>query len=1057
MVNYIELPLPERQREEIRQILSDAADRAGGIDSESILRSLQELATDDADLQKCFSDIVIRLLETALNSPNPEAALNRFSRFAQVAFNRRTLYQLLRDAPTLIRTVIFGFGASTYLSEILIRQPEYFYDIIDANVMGTLKTAETMYEELAKSLSQFDSVEQKLCILRRYKRRETLRIGLSDLLKTADVKTTTLELSNLAEAALQHCYEIGRDLIMKPKFGTPLNEEGTAPCRFAIVGMGKLGGYELNFSSDIDLIFVYSDDARTDTGTDNSEYFSRFCEFIIKAMSEITPDGYVFRVDIRLRPESSAGVIIRSMESYESYYEGWGDLWERQALIKARSVAGDMAFGDEFIRMIQPFVYQRYLDGVTLGEIKADIRRTKARIEERLVGEGANLDKHVKLGPGGIRDIEFTVQCLQMIHGAKRKSLCSHNTLEALSALKESALLNPEDADALTAAYRFLRTVENSIQIEADQQRYSIPEKETEERELARRVGYPHTPESDALEAFRKDYRAHTEQVRAVFHKITTTTIESEDGIDLAVLLAEEDPQQLESFLSAYRFENVRDAQRLLRQLANGGDGIQFSPSVRRTFFKLAPTLLNVLRDSPNPDMALRYLSAFTDKVGARSSYYTMFAEKPSTLEALTRVCGTSLYLADMLITSPELFDLLTVPTLVERSKTLAEKQEEALKIVAEAPEGRMLSMLRRYKNDEIWRIALRNILGNATLPTTTEELSDLAEAVLQAIYPKIDAELREVHGTPLAPDGTPATFAIIAMGKFGGRELNFSSDLDVMYVYSADGETTKGMPNVEFFAAVGLELVNRLAAGNQGMGIYEIDLRLRPHGTGGAIALPLVGYQHYYDTTALVWERQALTRARVVAGDTATLGDEFLAIAHAFCYSDALTSEEIAEIVRTRKRKEAQATRRTSTRRRGRGKTQTPIANVKSGYGGLVDIEFVVQILQLVHGGEAPSVRVQNTLLAVERLHDIGVLTEALRDGLSEAYLFLRRVENALRIVHDRPLDALPKNRAELAQLARRLGYVETESIPIVDAFLQDYGKWTETTRALFNQILVD
>ena len=1056
MMNYIELPLPKRQREEIHRILLDAAKRASSIDNDSILRSLQELATEDADLQNCFSDIVIRLLEAALNSPNPEAALNRFSRFAQVAFNRRTLYQLLRDAPTLIRTVIFGFGASTYLSEILIRQPEYFYDIIDANVMDTLKTTETMYQELAKSLSQFDSVAQKLCILRRYKRRETLRIGLSDLLKTVDVKTTTLALSNLAEAALQHCYEIGRDQIMQPRFGTPMNEEGTAPCRFAIIGMGKLGGYELNFSSDIDLIFVYSDDARTDTGHDNSEYFSRLCEFIIKAMSEITPDGYVFRVDIRLRPESSAGVIIRSMESYESYYEGWGDLWERQALIKARSVAGDMAFGNEFIRMIQPFVYQRYLDGVTLGEIKADIRRTKARIEERLVGEGANLEKHVKLGPGAIRDIEFTVQCLQMIHGAKRKSLCTHNTLEALAALKENALLDPEDADALTAAYRFLRTVENCIQVEADQQRYSIPEKETEERELARRVGYQHTPESDALDAFRKDYRTHTERVRAIFQKITTTAIESEDGIDIAVLLAEEDPQQLEYFLKAFHFENVRDAQRLLRQLANGGDGIQFSPSVRRTFFKLAPTLLKVLRDSPNPDMALRYLSAFTDKVGARSSYYTMFAEKPSTLEALTRVCGTSLYLADMLITSPELFDLLTVPTLVERSKTLAEKQEEALQIVTEAPEGRMLPMLRRYKNDEIWRIALRNILGNATLPTTTEELSDVAEAVLQAIYPEIDAELREAHGTPLAPDRTPATFAIIAMGKFGGRELNFSSDLDVMYVYSADGETTKGMPNVEFFAAVGLELVNRLA-GNQGMGIYEIDLRLRPHGAGGAIALPLAGYQHYYNTTALVWERQALTRARVVAGDTETLGNAFLAIAHAFCYSDALTTEEIAEIVRTRKRKEAQATRRTSTRRRGRSKTQAPIVNVKSGYGGLVDIEFVVQILQLVHGGEAPSVRVQNTPLAINKLHDLGVLTEVQRDGLSEAYLFLRRVENALRIVHDRPLDALPKNRTELAQLARRLGYAETEGTSIVDAFLQDYGKWTEMTRSLFNEILVD
>lgn len=1055
-MDYTALPLPEPQQEEIHRILSDAAERAGGVNNDAMLRSLQELATDDSDTQSRFSEIVIPVLEAALNSPNPETALNHFSRFAQVMFNRRWLYRLLQDAPFLLDPVIFCFGASTYLSETLIRNPEYFYDIIDANVMGVVKTSEMMYEELARSLSYFESVDQKLRVLRRYKRRETLRIGLCDLLKAVDVKTTTWELSNLAEAALQHCYEIGRNQVMQPKYGTPLNEDGDAPCRFAIIGMGKLGGYELNFSSDIDLIFVYSDDATTDTGTENSEYFARFCEFIIKAMSEITPEGYVFRVDIRLRPESSAGVIIRSMESYESYYEGWGDLWERQALIKARPVAGDMAFGDEFIRMIQPFVYQRYLDGVTLGEIKADIGRAKVRIEERLVGEGANLEKHVKLGPGGIRDIEFTVQCLQMIHGAKRKSLCSHNSLEAISALKENELLTAEDADALSAAYRFLRSVENGIQVEADQQRYSVPEGASEERELARRVGYEHTPERDALVAFRQDYRKHTERVRTIFLKITATTIESEDGLDISVLLSEEDPKELETFLSAFRFENVRESQRLLRRLANGGDGIQFSPSVRRTFFKLAPTLLNVLRESPNPDMALRYLSAFTDKVGARSSYYTMFAEKPSTLEALTRVCGTSLYLADMLIASPELFDLLTVPTLIERSKTLAEKQSEALQIVSEAPAGRTFPMLRRYKNDEIWRIALRNILGNATLPTTTEELSDLAEAVLQAIYSEIEAELREEHGMPLNPDGTPATFAIVAMGKFGGRELNFSSDLDVMYVYSEDGETTKGMPNVEFFGAIGLELVNRLA-GSQGMGIYEVDLRLRPYGTGGAIALSLAGYRNYYANTGEVWERQALTRARVVAGDIEGVGNRFLEIAHGFCYGGSITSEEIAQIVHTRKRKEAQATRRPSTRRRGRSKTQAPIANVKSGYGGLVDIEFAVQTLQLVHGGEAPSVRVQNTPLAIAKLHDIGVLTAAQRDELSEAYLYLRRVENALRIVHDRALDALPKNRTELAQLARRLGYEVTEDISIVDAFLQDYGKWTETTRSLFNQILVD
>lgn len=1049
-MDYAELPLPQRQKDEIHQILSGASDRDGSVDNDSILRSLQELATDDADVQTCFADIVIPLLETCLTSPNPEAALNNFSRFAHVTFNRKWVYQLLRDAPFLMQTVMLSFGASSYLSDILIRAPIYFYNIIDANVMDISKTREDMYAELATTLDRYRDIEQKLRIIRRYKRRESLRIALRDLLQVVAVETTTLEMSNLAEATLQHCYEIGLDQIMKPKFGTPLNEEGTAPCRFAVIGMGKFGGYELNFSSDIDLIFVYSDEGQTDKGVDNSEYYARLCEFLIKAMSEVTVEGYVFRVDIRLRPESSAGVIIRSMESYESYYEGWGDLWERQALIKARPVAGDMAFGDEFIRMIQPFVYQRYLDGVTLNEIKADIRNTKARIEERLVGERADLEKHVKLGPGAIRDIEFTVQCLQMIHGGKRKSLCSQNTLETLEALKANELLDTEDADALSDAYRFLRRVENSIQIESDQQRYAIPAKEEEEIQLARRLKYYEAP----LETFRQDYQTHKTRVRAIFEKVMD--VREPDQLDLPVLLSQDDSEEIQEQLSKFGFENVREAHRLLRHLANGSDGQQFSPAVRRTFFKLAPTLLNCLSAAPDPDMALRYFDAFAAKVGARSSYYTMFMERQGALEALISVCGSSLYLADLLIASPELFDLLTVRTFTETPKTLAQKQEEVLQLVSDTSDAHLLRTLRRYKNDEIWRIALRNILGNADLPTTTEELSDLAEAILQAIYPQIDTQLREEHGIPLSDDGTPVTFAIIAMGKFGGRELNFSSDLDVMCVYTTDGETTQGMPNSEYFSILGLELVKQLS-GDHDMSIYELDLRLRPYGTGGAIALPVSGYQHYYDNTAEIWERQALTRARVVAGDVGGVGDQFMEIAQAFCYKQPLTSEEIAEIVHTRQRKEAQATRNTKSRRRRGGKVRKPTANVKSGYGGLVDIEFAVQTLQLIHGTGTTSVRVPNTLLAIDRLHAINVLTEAQRQGLSEAYQFLRRVENALRIVHDRASDALPTNRAELAQLARRLGYAETEDTSIVEAFLQDYGKWTEKTRSLFNEILVN
>lgn len=1049
MMNYEELPLSQSQREEIHQLLSNFTDTQVELDSDSILRSLLELCTDDKEVQSCFEDIVIPILAACLNTPNPEAALNNFSRFTSVTFSRKCVYQLLRDAPFLIPSVVLSFGASSYLSEIMIRNPIYFYDIIDTNVMGTPKLRDVMYNELSSSINRYRDVEQKLRIIRRYKRRESLRIALRDLLHEANVETTILELSHLAEAALQHCYEIGCNQIMKPKFGTPLNEDGTSPSRFAVIGMGKLGGYELNFSSDIDLIFVYSDEGKTDEGTENSEYYTRLCEFIIKAMSEVTSDGYVFRVDIRLRPESSAGVIIRSMESYESYYEGWGDLWERQALIKARPVAGDTAFGEEFIRMIQPFVYQRYLDGVTLNEIKNDIRNTKTRIEERLIGERIDIEKHVKLGPGAIRDIEFTVQCLQMIHGGRSKSLCSQNTLETLTALETNGFLEAEDVQILTQSYRFLRKVENAIQIESDQQRYSVPAKLDEATQLARRLGY----NDNALESFQQDYQKYTSQVREIFEKVMH--VSDPDQLDLAVLLHQDDIGHIEQQLGNFGFENTREAHRLLRQLANGGEGQQFSPSVRRTFFKLAPSLLKCIGEAPDPDMALRYFEAFAAKVGARSSYYTMFMERQGALEAITTVCGSSLYLADLLITSPELFDLLTVPTFTEFPKTLVQKQEEVKQVLKNSVESQILSLLRRYKNDEIWRIALRNILGKADLPTTTEELSDLAEAILQEMFQKVDGQLSIEHGTPMNEDGSLVTCAIIAMGKFGGRELNFSSDLDIMYVYTADGKTTHGMPNSEYFSILGLELVNQLG-GNHGMSIYELDLRLRPYGTGGAIALPLQGYQNYYENSAEIWERQALTRARVVAGDVEGLGNDYIEMAHSFCYSHPPSPEDIAEIVHTRKRKESQATRKSKPRRRRSGKVQRATANVKSGYGGLVDIEFAVQTLQLIHGAECKSVRVPNTLTAIDRLHEIDVLTLSQHNGLSDAYRYLRRVENALRIVHDRALDALPTNRAELNQLSRRLGYEETEETSIVEAFMQDYGQWTEKTRTLFNEILV-
>ncbi|MDE0502988.1 MAG: hypothetical protein OXI86_02825 [Candidatus Poribacteria bacterium] len=1021
-------------------------DQFGFQDCDRSHRNIQNLA-GESPLREPFSEIIEHVLNTFADSADPDAALNNFDRFASEIPNRLWLYRLLKDAPFLLRILAACFGSSTYLSDILARNPEHFNELIDAGVMNAPKNRKIMYSELAQSVAPFRSLDQKLSVIRQYKRKESLRIGVRDLLNDASLETTTLELTNLAEATLQMCYEIGV-MELVPRFGSPLAEDNRTVSKFAIIGMGKFGGYELNFSSDIDVMFVYSDEGITDKGNENSEYFGKLCEFIINAMSEVTPSGYVFRVDVRLRPESSAGTIARSIEGYEAYYEGWGEIWERQALIKARPVAGDLELGKQFIQTIQPFVYQRYLDGLSISEIKMDIWHTKARIERRIIAENENPQTHVKLGIGGIRDIEFVVQCLQLIHGGPIAVLRNRNSLETLKLLYEHELLSLEDCRTLSEAYRFLRTVEHRIQIEGDQQRYSLPSKQADLKKIARSTGYRDRDGESDLEAFQKDYKRHTRTVRAVYDKVFAES-ETEEEIDVSLLLSTKDFGKIKQILEPFGFENPREVQWRLKLMAEGPEGSRFSPGVRTKLIEIAPTLLNYIRHTPDPDMALSHIEAFTSRIGARASYYTMFKQNPPILDMLARLCGTSLFLSELLIAHPESFDVMTAPAVMEKPRTLAEKLDSALQIIGNAPEVHVFNVLRQFKNSENLRIGLRNILKRADLWTTTAELSDLAEAILRSIYPHLSEHFKQQYGVPLTGDGAEATFTIIGMGKFGGRELNFSSDLDVLMVYSAEGESTHGLRNAEYFAKLGLELINRFKDTGSGT-IYEIDLRLRPYGTGGALALPLDGYKSYYNEHADTWERQALIRARPVAGDDC-LGKRFLEVAHTFAYSRPLTQDEVADIIHTRQRKETQATRLITTkRRRRRKKTQ----DVKSGYGGLVDIEFAVQTLQLIHGTQYPSVRLQNTLDAIAQLTEIGVITASDKEHLVRDYEFLRRVENSLRIVHDRPLDSLPDQAAELDKLAKRVGYSD-EAQSATEQFLKDYREFTEDTRGLFNRLL--
>jgi len=705
----------------------------------------------------------------------------------------------------------------------------------------------------------------------------------------------------------------------------------------------------------------------------------------------------------------------------------------------------------------------------TIELIREDIRQTKARIERRI---GAKVVKsHVKLGMGSIRDIEFIVQYLQLINGGRDKELRNRNTLKVIDLLCSKGYFDETESARLKAAYRFLRMVEHRLQILADRQLHILPTKPDELNKLAKRMGYPvmqtsnvaqaslpahntdvASPPLSAHEAFLNDYEMHTGYVQEIFQKILQPP-SAKDGLDVELLIESDDEPTVAEMLKPYNFRDVNAARKRLNLLADGPSNIRFSERTRRLFLDIAPTLLTYVGESPDPDMALDYFERFIGVAGARASYYKLFSENPQMIELLVKLCGTSKFLSEILIQNPELQDVLTNPELMSHQKSqqvMHAELENAVKRSRVNP----FEALRKYKNGEWLRIGIRDILVSATLSETTEELSNLAEVILRNAYKIVESDLREEWGLPKSEAGEYVAFAIIGMGKLAGRELNYNSDLDLIFAYSADGTTTMGRSNYDYFTKLGQELVTRMTNARGGGPVYELDLRLRPFGKAGSIALSLRGYQDYYDKHAEIWERQALIKSRPVAGDL-NFGEQFIRIAHAFAYSQPLTSEQIADIVHTRERKENKTKSPLPTFGKGGKGGISRTRDVKIGYGGLADIEFAVQTLQLIHGCQNPDVRAPNTLLALEQLQGTGAISAEQCQQLSKLYQFLRMVENRLRIVHDRPLSALPTEPYELEKLAKRLGYVD-DNLPAAQQFMQDYQDCTSQTRRIFNELLV-
>ena len=971
-----------------------------------------------------------RVLAELSGAADPDMALNNLERYAAVV-DRSVFFRTLADHPGAAHLLARLGGGSQFLADALRRRPPALAWLLEPRTMRVW-LAEDFAADLAQSLAPFTAREARMNALRRFKYRHVLRIGARDLLGDADLSVTTQELARLADTCLGEAWRLA-EAEARRRFGVPLDDD-RCETGLAVIGMGKLGGEELNYSSDIDLMFVYGAEGETTGGPEgrlaNGEYFARVCRDIVAIIESVTDEGYVFRVDLRLRPEGRMGAVAISLDGYRAYHRERAELWERQALLKARAAAGDERVGDRFMDFARETVYRPGLD----ERIVPAIRAMKREIDRELVRRGEASTSNVKLGRGGIREIEFVVQALQLLYGGDDPWLRERNSLKALFRLTERGYLAPDLGRALSHALVQLRTVEHRLQLLHEFQTHTLPEATPEIGRLARRLGIEGTP-AVAARAFRARHRAVTAAVHRAFTDFfSERPAPPRRRLRLPGLVA----------LQATGFTDPERARQNLRLILEGRPLVPYAGALRAALERLYPALLDALWKSPDPDEALNQFERFLSAAGPRAGYIELLADNPTLLEGLVRLCAGGDLLTQLLITQPELLASLADPAALAHRRTRAALRAALAGVFAPgAGPAERRDRLRRIKQAEELTIVWRYLLGVTSIERYAHEMTALAEATLEAGWLVALGAQVERHGVPRDEGGCFIPAVVVGVGKLGGRELTTGSDLDLFVVFDGPGAgdgMTDGEAPVDahtFYSGAVERLAGALGDITQAGVAFAVDLRLRPGSKGSGFAASVDALQRYYEEHGDLWERQTLTRARLVLGDR-RLGRRVRGALRRLVYGAPLPASGLKEIAEVRTRMELELGKETPGR-----------WHVKFGRGGLVDIEFLVQALQLVHGAAHPDVRRTSTTAALAGLARAGALPAATATALGADYRFLRRVSAALRLLGARPTDTLELAGPMPGRVASALG------LPSRDAFLTAYRERTAAVRAAYHEVV--
>ena len=892
-----------------------------------------------------------------------------------------------------LETLLFALLTQSFsLSEFLIRHPDVLPVLLEETATGWTKRAHHHGAALEAMLAEASPARVPE-LLRIYRRREAARIALLDILGRADIESCAGQLSELAEAILAASTAHVRRQ-MEGRFGAPAADG--APAQFAVIGMGKLGGGELNFSSDVDLIFIYRGEGKTGGGgagrtLPSEEFFQRCASELISLLSQVTDEGIVYRVDVRLRPDGHVGALVRSLDAVTLYYESFAAPWERQALLRARPVAGDEPLGRAFMDAVRPHAFRRYIDMVEVSDTLFTVQSLRRMAREQLPDPEA-LRLHLKQRPGGIRDIEFLVQLVQMLYGGQYPEVRVEGTLPALRRIHESGLLTATDYESLSGAYRLLRRVEHRLQMAEDRQVYSLPTGEREAETLAWRLG---EPSFDAL-AERLDgaCRAVDEMLSEVFGRYFV-----QDDVDLFLSEGSKSDENVLDRLRGLGFTDPGRALELCLQLARDPEQPYLAAKLHRLAARLLPRLLEYLQGEPDPDSGLLYFCRVATAAPNRSSLLTSLLQNPGSLRLVTTIAAESPFLAELLERFPSTLDLLLHPSWFSQEVTLPRLEEQFRAIAgAGAATDRQLS---EAHAGFLVLFGARYLLGLDQPAVTMQRLSDLAQLTVQRVYAGVLAR----HRVDLLPESSG--LALIGLGKLGGREMNFGSDLDLFFVYADDSPMLgeRGMGGSEAVQRFCGEVVREFSRAGWSGPRYEVDARLRPFGSQSPLAASLSSAERYYHEQASTWERLALSRARPLAGDPG-VAEAFLKIAGGFTFGHAMTPDELDEVEAMRARIEREKSHST----------------LKAGRGGILDVEFLAQAAQLVFGPSRPEVRSTQTHAVLMALRRAGLLSDCEYSELVSSFYFLRDVENSLRIVGNVSVEALPTEPGEREALARRV-----------------------------------